>query len=111
MLSPLHRRGSRTQVVTSAQPAAVQGVSLLEHKSRVTVKRLFLYKLKPCLSHWKTGKLKACFTYWKVPFPNENSCSTSHIPEPFQEFDFFFPPHPPSSIYSSESSMGNVFPG
>ena len=54
--------------------------------SWVTAKTLFLHKWKPNLSDWKKGKLKACFIYWRVPFPNENTCSASHILELFQEF-------------------------
>lgn len=53
-------------------------------------KRLFLHKWKPNLSNWRKGKPKACFIYWKVPFPNENTCSASHILKLFQEFVCWF---------------------
>lgn len=48
--------------------------------SWVTAKRLFLHKRKPNLSNWGKGKL---FNLLKIPFPNENTCSASHILELF----------------------------
>lgn len=39
-----------------------------------------------------TGEKANSFIYWKVPFPNENICSASHILELFQAVLDFFPP-------------------
>lgn len=82
----LHPCENKTQVVTSEQRPAVQGISLLELQQKGCF----------CTNESQfcpAGEKANCFIYWKVPFPNENTCSASHILELFQEVlgFFFFP--------------------